>query len=65
MGDRWAVAYEPDDDKSGKFILARHREDEIAVFNSKRAAQCWFNWTCSSKGLEPPETIYIRIPEKP
>ncbi len=65
MGDLWAVAYESDDAKSGKFILARHREDDIAVFNSEREARCWFNWIFSSRGQIPPETIYIRIPEKP
>lgn len=64
MEDRWVVAYESDEARSGKFVLAHCNENEIAVFPSKHDAQIWFYNTCMINGFEVPETIYIKIPAK-
>jgi hypothetical protein len=64
MGDRLAVAYEADNTGPVKFILACHREDESAVFDSRHAARCQFHWTYARQGPEQPEAVYIHIPKK-
>jgi hypothetical protein len=67
MHDRWVVGYATRNSGQGRYTLARHATGDIAVFDSKRAAQCWADWFKEQNAPESPahDTVLIRIPPRP
>ena len=63
MGERWVVGYATRDIEQGRYTLARHVTGDIAVFESRRAAQCWADWFEQRRApdLQACDTVLIKI----
>jgi len=67
MRERWVVGYATRDIEQGRYTLARYATGDIAVFESRRAAQCWADWFEAQRApdLQACDTVLIRIPSRP
>jgi len=67
MHDRWLVGYAAQDAEQGRYALARHTTGDIAVFDSRQAAQCWADWFEARSTTDCPvrDTVLIKLPPGP
>ncbi len=61
MPEKWVIAYEPWNERQGRFQWVTDRSGEILVFDSKWRARRWV-LTNAQFDQDKDEVLYIKLP---